>query len=94
MEKSYRGFLAPPGSPDRREADRQLILHPERWPLPVLPLKRYMPGSTVRRILTGYVLERHQLFSPVIRTSLDGTMPTRFDYEDIDAMLADGWTVD
>lgn len=91
--------IAAPGTPERRKQDKDMITHPSNWPIwPRLPLKRLLQpmgwpehGFVINRSTTDdYVQPRVYL-----ATIFDEKWEDNFlDYEDIDAILDDGWTVD
>lgn len=80
--------------------DREMILHPMRWPLLVLPLKRDNPFQSGNQAvfcpkLSILEVKEDQPIEIRIGTMFDKftELPTR-EYENVDALLADGWRVD
>ena len=82
------------------ERDRHMILSPLEWPLLVLPLKRHSKGGLPDAAVFCPPLNR-QGISPddpiTIRLCnmfmLNANAPEQ-TYENVDALLADGWRVD
>lgn len=86
--------------PDR---DREMILNPVRWPMLALPLKRsvmdypgeneavFLPGPSVLKIDEDAAIEIRMCNLYAMRNKND--VPTK-KYENVNALLADGWVVD
>jgi hypothetical protein len=87
--------IAAPGTPERRKQDKDMITHPSNWPIwPRLPLKK--AGEWEHGFVINTSLEDDTVRPRVyLATIFDEVWSDKFvDYEDIDAILDDGWTVD
>lgn len=80
--------------------DREMILNPREWPNVVLPLKRRNPfqdGNTAvfAPSLNITTIKPDEPIEILIGTMFDklSELPTK-QYENVDALLADGWKVD
>lgn len=79
----------------RERDDREMILHPDWWPMwPSLALKRRRhDGSSADRF--GVLLEGPALTVYLNLMGLPITSDTpRLEYETVEDLLADGWVVD
>lgn len=96
-------------SAEAREKDRKFMQNPNQWPnWPVLPVKRYTPGAVGPGC--GFILavENHMtvvfdgmIFDPRATEAATGAIQARdlstvphHKYDDVDALLDDGWMVD
>lgn len=78
--------------------DREMILDPYKWPLFYLPLKRKSEGGGWPEI----ALLRLASTDPNVERTVEVNMScygpigeiTTLTYENVDALLADGWIVD
>lgn len=86
--------IHPPGTPERRAQDREMILTPDNWPIwPNLPLKRV--GKWEHGFLKNTSLSDDTVEMRVyLGTVFGGPGGSFVDYEDVDALLDDKWTVD
>lgn len=80
--------------------DREMILHPNCWPLAVLPLKKanpFQPGNTAvfAPFLSVTTIRDDEPIEIRIGTLYNklSELPTK-TYSDVDALLDDGWRVD
>jgi hypothetical protein len=95
MENGFK--LAFPGTPERRQQDKDMILNPDNWPMwPRLPLKRTPQGD---RPNCGFVFNgstHDDAVQPIVYLALifSNVVDEKLVYQDIDALLDDGWTVD
>lgn len=82
------------------EQDRDFILHPNKWPMLILPLTRanpFQPGNTAIFAPPFNVLKvaPDEPIEILIGTLFDKLRELpRKRYDNVDALLADGWVVD
>jgi len=83
-----------------REKHREMILDPFKWPHLVLPIKRYRDGG-METALVYAGMERLKEDEPIqvkLNTTMFGDLPglesEMKTYENVDALLDDGWVVD
>ena len=76
--------------------DREMILTPEWWPLPMLPVKRY---NDLHEIEVGVILADHRTrvylssMYEIAERADAGTL-SHTDYDNVESLLADRWVVD
>jgi hypothetical protein len=92
------GFVpAAPGTALRRDQDKKMILSPDRWPIwPKLPLKRYGQEKDHGFVFNGSLDDDNTkpiVYLATVFHAVDEDTET-IEYEDIDGLLDDGWTVD
>lgn len=82
--------------------DKTMMMTPMEWPrYPVLPVKRYRNHSfecCIMSVILPFRVYKKSLgglVKPKIKCKLADLLGDEFyDYQDIDALLADGWLVD
>ena len=83
-----------------REQHRDMILHPLKWPALVLPLTRHNPFDPGNCAVFSPPMGVHSVAADEPIEIRIGTMfqkmseLPRKQYENVDALLDDGWTVD
>lgn len=83
-----------------RAEDKQCLMDPSRWTIPgICPVKRYvgqgkMPESGTVMSYAKTTVIRAGIYQLADMTREEQAKVERTEYADIDAMLADGWTVD
>jgi hypothetical protein len=83
------------GTPERREQDLAMMKSPNDWPIwPKLPLKR--PGHDEHGYLINTSVKDDTVEPKVyMRFIFQEHEPTAFrEYESLEAVVSDGWTVD
>lgn len=83
-----------------REQDRDMILSPAKWPLLFLPLKRRSVGEGwpelgyLKAPLSVMKLKADEPVTISLGTIFDSSPRPQRTYQDVDALLDDGWVVD
>lgn len=82
-----------------REDHRNMILDPYKWPHMSLPLKRFRNGHMETALLWAGMnrLSEDEPLQIKANTTLFGNLPGGpdfIDYDNVDALLDDGWVVD